>query len=385
MFRFKLKYIINAFDKTLYIVLMVIGIYFMWLGNVWPRYLQQRTNFAEYGELITELPTFVGWIQYKPGVQSSEHLEFGEDYSIVYWNHPWWKQTVLKEGDNWMEKVGLRLELKPDYNWDKKFKITPLNFSTDLLDIEFRLTFRFVNQKHLLVSGVKIALSSNNNSNCAWGWDNYDGDVTHVFAQPGQHLKTLIKPEKYIFSPDGGECRDKPFNDIEVERLTEYMKLNCPRPCRRENYWICNKRLESPLPLCYDGEETQCFLTAENIKNKETRNGVVAKVNGILIKPCTKVQYKTVEDSYTHTEDQVELVFYFTKPAMLTVHEEYLIYDLVAFISSVGGTFGLCIGFSFLDVGKWLIYFLEVLLSKGNHQSGFEERKIKSKTKINEN
>ena len=86
MFRFKLKYIINAFDKTLYIVLMVIGIYFMWLGNVWPRYLQQRTNFAEYGELITELPTFVGWIQYKPGIQSSEHLEFGEDYSIVYWN-----------------------------------------------------------------------------------------------------------------------------------------------------------------------------------------------------------------------------------------------------------------------------------------------------------
>ena len=125
MFHFKLKYIINAFDKTLYIVLMVIGIYFMWLGNVWPRYLQQRTNFAEYGELITELPTFVGWIQYKPGVQSSEHLEFGEDYSIVYWNHPWWKQTVLKEGDNWMEKIGLRLELKPAYGLDKIFKITP--------------------------------------------------------------------------------------------------------------------------------------------------------------------------------------------------------------------------------------------------------------------
>ena len=116
MLGFKLKFLINSFDKALYIVLMVIGLYFMWLGKVWPRYLQQKTNFAEYGERITELPTLVGWIQYKPGVQSSEHVKFREDYSIVYWNHPWREQTVLKEGDNWMEKLGLRLELKSDYS-----------------------------------------------------------------------------------------------------------------------------------------------------------------------------------------------------------------------------------------------------------------------------
>ena len=46
---------------------------------------------------------------------------------------------------------------------------------------------------------------------------------------------------------------------------------------------------------------------------------------------------------------------------MATVHEEYVIYDAVNMIGSVGGTLGLCIGFSFTGV----ISFLISLLQKG--------------------
>ena len=41
-------------------------------------------------------------------------------------------------------------------------------------------------------------------------------------------------------------------------------------------------------------------------------------------------------------------------------HKEYLIYDGVALISAIGGTLGLCIGFSFYDVGTKLMSWLEL-------------------------
>ena len=362
MFQVLPKYLIKTLEITLYLGLMITGVYFIYLGNVWARYKQKRTNFAEYDEAISELPTLVTWIQYFPNVQSSEYLKFGEDYSIIFWQHPWRQQTSLKEGENWISDenahpvIGLKLEAKNDFEWKQRLKITPMNFSIGLLDIEFRLTFRFVNAKHLLVSGVKIAISSRNNSNCAYGWDNYDGDVTYVFTRPGEQRKALLKPEKYIFSPDGGDCREQPFNDLEVFRIAEYMNKNCIQPCRRDNYWICNKELESVLPVCDSEENNLCFENAEGIKVKDQEKNTI---NNILIKPCTKLQYKVDEDTYSYAMDQVEFVFHFTKPPMTTVKEEYLIYDLVAMISSVGGTLGLFTGFTFLEMGNWLVKLLE--------------------------
>ena len=46
-------------------------------------------------------------------------------------------------------------------------------------------------------------------------------------------------------------------------------------------------------------------------------------------------------------------------PKKVSVHEEYLIYDLLAMISAVGGTLGLCIGFSFNDICSFILNSLE--------------------------
>ena len=43
----------------------------------------------------------------------------------------------------------------------------------------------------------------------------------------------------------------------------------------------------------------------------------------------------------------------------VSVEEEYLIYDFVAMISAIGGTMGLCIGFSFTEVANFLLRSLE--------------------------
>ena len=53
-------------------------------------------------------------------------------------------------------------------------------------------------------------------------------------------------------------------------------------------------------------------------------------------------------------------------PPLMTVKEEYVIYDAVAMISAIGGTMGLCIGFSFSDCSSLLIRCLENRCIKGN-------------------
>ena len=49
---------------------------------------------------------------------------------------------------------------------------------------------------------------------------------------------------------------------------------------------------------------------------------------------------------------------------MATIHEEYLIYDAVNMIGSIGGTLGMCIGFCFTGVASFLISLLQKGIGK---------------------
>ena len=50
----------------------------------------------------------------------------------------------------------------------------------------------------------------------------------------------------------------------------------------------------------------------------------------------------------------------------LQVKEEYVIYDFVGMISSIGGNLGLFIGFSFFDAFCWLVDLIQKWISNIN-------------------
>ena len=60
-------------------------------------------------------------------------------------------------------------------------------------------------------------------------------------------------------------------------------------------------------------------------------------------------------------ESQQGIIFEysFNEPSYVKVYEEYLIYDTLGMIGSVGGTLGLFIGFSFMNVITFLINTIE--------------------------
>ena len=357
MIQFRVKNLFNLLNYIVYTVFICIAFYLIHQGDIVQRFQQKRTNFAEYSEKVRQLPTIVTWIQYLQGVNRSQHLKYGEDYFIRHSEHPWIDFTTLKLGKNTLKSLHLKIEEKYDYFFNKKLKIIPKKYTiceTGLLNHEYKFTYVFTNKTYEVVSGVKISLSPKNNSLCGYGWNNQDGLVPEVFAKPGEHIKTLIKPEKIVFSRDTREkCRREPYNDQTVKKVAKVMSENCTNPCRSLNYWICSHKLESLLPVCQSDIENACFWNTWGKVEKE--------FSLKPMKPCTVFQYSVQQDStFTHNLNEAEFEIAFTKPPKVFVKEEYLIYDMMTMIGALGGTLGLCVGFSFTDGAKLIFKYLEL-------------------------
>ena len=57
-------------------------------------------------------------------------------------------------------------------------------------------------------------------------------------------------------------------------------------------------------------------------------------------------------------------MYSFSPPITTMVYEEYLIYDGLGLIGSVGGTLGMCVGFSFSSVINSIVSFLSFIKNK---------------------
>ena len=373
MFFLKLEDAFKLANRVAYIALMVLGCYFVYKGNVWDIFHMKRTNFAVYDEPISEPPTIISWIQYSKH-QNSKALEYklGKDYNVTYSTQPWWKaKVVLEEGENVIPgtRIKVNLEIKNGPNWEPRLKITPLSFSSRIVQDVFRLTYIFMNDT-MNDTLMEFLLTTKNNSNCGKGWSHYDGDVRNIIARPGETKWVQMNPEKYVYNPGSGKCRDEPYHDLLLNKIFDEMNKTCKYPCVPNNYWICNKEMQNVFPACKNpdnigtgqkitynhyGQDIKCFVKAWKKVGKGKHN--------IQEKPCTKLQYR-LEETRIKRPRKNEAIFesYFSKPAAVTVREEYIIYDAVALVSTIGGTLGIFIGFSFKELITILFSYQEEIL-----------------------
>ena len=115
MFKLRASVIFGTVHKAIYVAMMCLGCYFIYQGDIVQRFKQRRTNFAEYTEPITELPTIVTWIQYSNDSQTSK-LQFGKDYSLDFQSeNKLWKRSTLKIGNN--SVAGILIHLEENYNY----------------------------------------------------------------------------------------------------------------------------------------------------------------------------------------------------------------------------------------------------------------------------
>ena len=111
------------------------------------------------------------------------------------------------------------------------------------------------------------------------------------------------------------------------------------------------------VPLCGWGEETKIICATSRLKWYLRK--FTADVG--YKRPCNILEYhgyKTFEEEM-NAKKTVTLEYSFAPPFMTSVQQEYLIFDITGMIGSVGGTLGMCIGFSFSGVTTTVLDFIK--------------------------
>ena len=174
-------------------------------------------------------------------------------------------------------------------------------------------------------------------------------DVVHRVGL-GERKTVFILPEKYVLLKSQG-CREKSRNEILLQRIADFMSETCDRPCKLKiNLGKGLNKFLDHLPYCETDQEANCYVDMF----------VKARKLGVTRKPCVKLQYKAETTTETVADEKVaEYKLTFSDPPKVTVREEYLIFDGITMISAIGGTLGLCIGFSFYQLVSFFFNWFE--------------------------
>ena len=113
------------------------------------------------------------------------------------------------------------------------------------------------------------------------------------------------------------------------------------------------------IPICKTFEDFWCSydLLGQSFDDF-TENGYP--------KTCNILQYSGDKEWEWDSgrKPEVYFAYNFAPPKTVVVHEEYLIYDTIGLIGSVGGTLGMFIGFSFSGTISQIITYLSMLRSR---------------------
>ena len=101
------------------------------------------------------------------------------------------------------------------------------------------------------------------------------------------------------------------------------------------------------LPKCSSVEQAKCFVDALHDADEN-----------ITVKPCTKLQYRAVQAA-TWEGQPNQARYILRQEPMVTVKREYLICDVMALISFIGGVMGICIGTSLFSLSGETLNFIE--------------------------
>ena len=354
--------VFQVIEWIVYFILFGVGIYFIMQGNVLSKYFLKRKDFTQHEEYIYEHPTIVTYLEPSDLTIS---LVYGKDYNISFWLDR--DQSVtLTFGTN-LININESYQFTVDFEeilQKNAFLVTPSN---ELLKSYFLfdgIQYVFPSDlKHINTIRIGSRLTALNNSVRDSGYTGmfYDGEPTTFADILGMTYQVLTTTKKFTYIKENENCRDKAFNDVLFSKLSEYGLNDCATKCRSNisfgkslNHYI------NHLPFCKTPKEEICFLdTMARIRD------------GIVQKPCTKVDYvgkaQTIS-SGKGRENIIEFWYRLNDFKRVTVHDEYLIFDSVSMIGSIGGTLGLCIGFSFSNVFAAFLKFLNFLWDKHSNK-----------------
>ena len=179
--------------------------------------------------------------------------------------------------------------------------------------------------------------------------DWWDGNVFQQRLHWKKNVEVNLKPFEYRYLDEDSKCSQH----SNIARFKSIMKdanfSKCPEKCSPFHF------LNDVMPSC-------------KLSKGNCAHDVIAdywfnhfKFTHGYKKPCTVLEY---QGEILFERDAAErywtsIQYQFAPPMMTNVQQEYHVFDAIGMIGSVGGTLGMCIGFSFTGVTTFILDFIQ--------------------------
>ena len=330
----------KVIECTLFFGLCGLSTVFLW--GALDKFNSGKTSFTQSEDPIKDLPTITVCFSNPDSRFEYEH-DFKINYQIMFANESN-SSTFLKEGQNsTLSGEIIHLQKMITRFFGNCYKISSILSDQQILTKSYTRFYVYFNKpvlnKSLLF--VKLFFSSEKNSYgvVESNWKN--GKLRRSQVDKGMAKFMLLTPEQHNFIATKSVCSSESYYECLGRNLK--LTLNC-------------SLISLPhLPICKN-----------NKTNSEKRAfwEHLAKLKEVI--QCPKL-CKNLEYSGDVVYDQKLLYFknatvgfgYGFSSNSIILYEEYLIVDIISVIGSVGGTLGMCIGFSFTGVISFLINILQ--------------------------
>ena len=344
--------VFKMIEWTMFICLFIVSIYFMW--DVMNKYKSKDTSFKQYKKNLTQYPTIVFSLD-------PWSCEYGVDFNIIIDQHHKLSIGNASINDN-------IISLEPvETVFGCYFKMQKISLSQEIKPTKFDILFKFnqsIPKEELPLTKLYITSEENSYGIVMFNW--LEGETLVYDAKPETMTEIILKGEQILSLPEKGECQKKSAYYCVATLIQTFDCKNCSKRCILQSLYDNLRPFYSDLhtEICQKESDVDCFEYC-------AKNGIMQKLaeTGLCQQSCTTTEFsgKLVYEGKVPGLDMNHITSFsysIKAPATMRVNEEYLIYDFVGLVGSVGGTLGMFIGFSFINVISDVLNYFKSFLEK---------------------
>ena len=328
--------IFKSIDWIFFLSFSILAANFM--IDVINQYQAKATSFSQSTESITKLPSIVMCIEGNHISNYTKEIQF--NYGV--------------EGKDRFHKNGIKEYHDYDFKQvNETFRVFQVLDKCIMLESNLSLPYNYGKRWITLtfeksISHVHFYFTSKENSIGSVFRQWWDGQVLDIVIEAGYKARVSIQAyeKRYL----DNQCSDVSHLEKLAVNIHRYNFKNFSR-CSPSPFF------SHVLPFCGWSDKKK-LRQATKMLTKSLRKFTA---DFGYVRPCSILEYqgyKTHEEK-RNDNNSVSLEYSFAPPFLTSVQQEYFIFDITGMIGSVGGTLGMCIGFSFSGVTTTILDFIK--------------------------
>ena len=327
--------VFKTIEWIFFIVFSIVAVWFA--SGVLEQFFSQKTSFSQHEETVTDYPVvsivLLGYqasevnlnnieIKYGlNGMKNSQKLEIGENHF---------------QNDDFQKTENVILESLEDANGCKLFQII---HTTKILKKKRPTVIITMNTKVEKDTKdlVKFYLTSRKNSPGVFDETWIDGTPLLITLNKNTLAVYNMQPQLTRYLPQLGKCQEESYYECISSQIDDTEFSECFKKCIPNLFSSMGRNYSTPF--CQnDTDNERCIAKQVYEKNLESN----------CKKSCTKLEYFGEMEIYQNVNSKDNKsnnyrIFYrlTNNNFEAKVYEEYLIYDTIGMIGSVGGTLGM--------------------------------------------